>query len=107
MRFFVTRKNICHKKTIFTAANTLSEKDKLLILKKKVKFLKKENARLRREVRKLNLTSNSNLSISEEKNTYLFCDKCKTESAKEIDFFLRNGVKKLLICKNCNKTKIG
>lgn len=83
------------------------EKEKLLFLKKRIKFLEKENYKLRKEIFKLNSSASAGADEIEKSDPKrIICSECNIESAEKIELITRMGVKTILICKNCNKTKM-
>lgn len=83
-----------------------SQDEEILVLKKKIKFLEKENLNLRREINKLHqILITEKETEAEQKAEYLKCESCNKDSAKILELNTRNGTKKYFVCKNCSKTK--
>lgn len=83
-----------------------SQDEEILVLKKKIKFLEKENASLRREIHKLHqILITEKEPEKEQVDKYLKCEACSKNSVKLLELNTRNGTKKYFVCKNCNKTK--
>jgi RNase P subunit RPR2 len=90
--------------------------DKLVILKKKVKFLERENARLRKELAKLtsflqNQTAQENPEnnkktkkmhiIPQEKRKQ--CSHCNSLNVSEMTLETRGGIRNYVVCLDCSK----
>jgi RNase P subunit RPR2 len=93
--------------------------DKLVILKKKIKFLERENARLRKELAKLtNLLQNQVEPESPEnskktKKMHVIpqekrkqCAHCNSLNVSEMILETRTGSRTYVVCLNCNKRSL-